>query len=79
MSGVLNRSLQRPGTGRKLDDDDSCVKVALNIRPLIDIELAAGCQEAIIVEPGHPQVDHRVLNSSARQGHAMKLQWSCCR
>jgi hypothetical protein len=54
-----------------MEDDDCCVKVAVNIRPLIDIELAAGCQEALYVPPGEPQV--RSFRHAAAPGHAAAL------
>jgi kinesin family protein 4/21/27 len=36
--------------------EDCCVKVALKIRPLVDIEQAQQCEECIHVTPGQPQV-----------------------
>ena len=32
------------------------VVVAINIRPLVDSELAEGCKECLLVTPGEPQV-----------------------
>ncbi|KAL8108665.1 hypothetical protein AgCh_024939 [Apium graveolens] len=33
-----------------------CVRVAVNIRPLVTNELATGCTDCIAVPPGEPQV-----------------------
>ena len=33
-----------------------CVRVAVNIRPLVTAELAVGCTDCITVPPGEPQV-----------------------
>lgn len=33
-----------------------CVRVAVNIRPLVTAELAVGCTDCISVPPGEPQV-----------------------
>ncbi|KAF5192769.1 Kinesin, partial [Thalictrum thalictroides] len=38
------------------DKDKDCVKVAVNIRPLITAELLVGCTDCITVIPGEPQV-----------------------
>lgn len=38
-------------------DDDACaVRVAVHIRPLVENELAKGCQEILDVTPNTPQV-----------------------
>lgn len=42
------------GAGAKKAEESVCV--AVNIRPLIDIELEQGCQECLSVTPGLPQV-----------------------
>ena len=48
----------RPGsTAGKKSEESVCV--AVNIRPLIDIELDQGCQECLYVTPGLGQVGAR--------------------
>ncbi|XP_068655953.1 kinesin-like protein KIN-4C [Aristolochia californica] len=37
-------------------DTSQCVKVAVNIRPLITTELLVGCTDCVTVTPGEPQV-----------------------
>lgn len=37
-------------------DSSQCVRVAVNIRPLITTELLNGCSDCITVIPGEPQV-----------------------
>ena len=37
-------------------DSSQCVRVAVNIRPLITSELMVGCTDCISVVPGEPQV-----------------------
>lgn len=44
--------------GRNAD----CVRVAVNIRPLITSELLLGCTDCISVVPGEPQVIFLFLN-----------------
>lgn len=44
--------------------------VAVNIRPLIDIELSEGCQECLYVTPGQPQVRDRPLARPPRHAAA---------
>lgn len=46
------------GNGGKIADSNStqCVRVAVNIRPLITSELLQGCTDCISVVPGEPQV-----------------------
>jgi len=39
------------------NDAPQCVRVAVNIRPLITSELMLGCTDCISVVPGEPQVD----------------------
>jgi hypothetical protein len=49
---------ERPSTGGgKRSEERVCV--AVNIRPLIDIELEQGCQECLFVAPGMNQVRRR--------------------
>ena len=40
----------------KTADPTQCVRVAVNIRPLITSELLIGCTDCISVVPGEPQV-----------------------
>lgn len=40
----------------KSSDSTQCVRVAVNIRPLITPELMVGCTDCITVVPGEPQV-----------------------
>lgn len=40
----------------KAVDSSQCVRVAVNIRPLITSELLLGCTDCISVVPGEPQV-----------------------
>jgi hypothetical protein len=52
----------RPSTaaaraGGSKDDDAVAVRVAVHIRPLVENELAKGCQEILDVTPNTPQVD----------------------
>lgn len=53
-------SESRPATAsassRKPDEDAVAVRVAVNIRPLVEQELAKGCQEILDVTPGTAQV-----------------------
>ena len=46
--------------GRQLvnfqQQEESCVLVAVNVRPLIDLELAEGCKPCLHITPGEPQV-----------------------
>ncbi|XP_010277504.1 PREDICTED: kinesin-like protein KIN-4C isoform X2 [Nelumbo nucifera] len=45
------------GSGASHEKDSSqCVRVAVNIRPLITTELLVGCTDCITVVPGEPQV-----------------------
>jgi kinesin family protein 4/21/27 len=37
------------------------VKVAVNIRPLITVELQDGCTDCVTVTPGEPQVTIRLM------------------
>lgn len=50
----------RPATAcsnsQKQDEDAVAVRVAVNIRPLVEQELAKGCQEILDVAPGAAQV-----------------------
>jgi hypothetical protein len=51
----------RPSTaaaraGGSKDDDAVAVRVAVHIRPLVENELAKGCQEILDVTPNTPQV-----------------------
>jgi hypothetical protein len=49
----------RPGTAcaaSRKEDDAVAVRVAVHIRPLVEQELAKGCQEILDVSPGQPQV-----------------------
>lgn len=41
-------------------DSSQCVRVAVNIRPLITSELLVGCTDCISVVPGEPQVSGMV-------------------
>lgn len=43
------------GNGRNAEATQ-CVRVAVNIRPLITTELLQGCTDCITVAPGEPQV-----------------------
>lgn len=43
-------------SSRKPDEDAVAVRVAVNIRPLVEQELAKGCQEILDVTPGIAQV-----------------------
>lgn len=43
-------------------DSSECVRVAVNIRPLITSELLVGCTDCISVVPGEPQVKFELLN-----------------
>lgn len=47
-----------------MEGSDDCVKVAVNIRPLITAELLNGSTDCVIVTPGEPQVKsrHRSFN-----------------
>jgi hypothetical protein len=40
-------------------ENSECVRVAVNIRPLITPELLNGCTDIITVVPGEPQVSYR--------------------
>lgn len=42
-------------------DSSQCVRVAVNIRPLITSELVLGCTDCISVVPGEPQVHAYLL------------------
>ncbi|KAK2430062.1 hypothetical protein P8452_43525 [Trifolium repens] len=44
------------GGGKNADLTTQCVRVAVNIRPLISTELLHGCTNCITVPPGEPQV-----------------------
>lgn len=46
----------RTGGNSKDADDAVAVRVAVHIRPLVENELAKGCQEILDVTPGAPQV-----------------------
>lgn len=37
-------------------DTSQCVRVAVNIRPLVTSELLIGCTDCVTVVPGEPQV-----------------------
>lgn len=41
-------------------ENSECVRVAVNIRPLITPELLNGCTDIITVVPGEPQVPYRL-------------------
>jgi len=41
-------------------DAPQCVRVAVNVRPLITSELMLGCTDCITVVPGEPQVEEVV-------------------
>nr|ABJ96382.1 hypothetical protein [Prunus persica] len=43
-------------------DSSECVRVAVNIRPLITSELLIGCTDCISVVPGEPQVTSFLSN-----------------
>lgn len=45
-------------------DKSECVRVAVNIRPLIEPELVVGCTDCITVVPGETQVLFSCLLSS---------------
>lgn len=47
--------------GGKNADSTQCVRVAVNIRPLITAELLHGCTNCITVPPGEPQVRFVIL------------------
>lgn len=47
--------------GKSSADSSQCVRVAVNIRPLITSELMVGCTDCITVVPGEPQVLVRFL------------------
>ncbi len=54
---AVGEATHRPAAGSPEPDDGSCaVQVAVHIRPLIDGEREAGCQESLFVTPGTPQV-----------------------
>ncbi|XP_059614251.1 chromosome-associated kinesin KIF4A [Phlebotomus argentipes] len=38
------------------DNSKDCVKVAVRVRPLVESELAKGCQKVIVKEPNEPQI-----------------------
>lgn len=40
----------------RASNQKECVKVAVNIRPLITSELLMGCTDCVTVVPGEPQV-----------------------
>lgn len=40
----------------EVKDSSQCVRVAVNIRPLVTPELLVGCTDCITVVPGEPQV-----------------------
>jgi kinesin family protein 4/21/27 len=44
-----------PAAAQEARQEDSVV-VAVNVRPLIDLELAEGCKPCLHVTPGEPQV-----------------------
>lgn len=46
----------RSGGASKGEDDAVAVRVAVHIRPLVENELAKGCQEILDVAPHAPQV-----------------------
>jgi len=48
--------------GGKNADSTQCVRVAVNIRPLITAELLHGCTNCITVPPGEPQVRFLILH-----------------
>jgi hypothetical protein len=56
-----NASDSQPG---EKTEEECCVRVALQIRPLIEIELADGCQEVLAV------------SGPAQVGHGQALEWS---
>lgn len=37
-------------------DASQCVRVAVNVRPLVTSELLVGCTDCVTVVPGEPQV-----------------------
>ncbi|XP_058747789.1 kinesin-like protein KIN-4C isoform X2 [Vicia villosa] len=48
--------MEHTETSAKNPDSTQCVRVAVNIRPLITAELLHGCTNCITVPPGEPQV-----------------------
>ena len=40
----------------EVKDTSQCVRVAVNVRPLVTHELVAGCTDCITAVPGEPQV-----------------------
>lgn len=50
--------MENNGDGKSSSTHDKeCVRVAVNIRPLITPELIIGCTDCITVFPGEPQVN----------------------
>jgi hypothetical protein len=45
-----------------LSSESCCVKVAVNVRPLIGDEVTQGCRECVSVSPVTPQVSFPILN-----------------
>ena len=54
LSGGVKRNMEN--LEAKTVDSSQCVRVAVNIRPLITSELLLGCTDCISVVPGEPQV-----------------------
>ncbi|KAL5705377.1 Kinesin-like protein KIN-4C [Ranunculus cassubicifolius] len=46
----------KSGSSSTATNDKECVKVAVNVRPLINAELLVGCTDCITIAPGEPQV-----------------------
>lgn len=62
--GVAHRPGAACAVARK-EEDAVAVRVAVHIRPLVEQELAKGCQEILDVSPGQPQVGPCTARSSS--------------
>lgn len=58
-------------------DAPQCVRVAVNIRPLITSELLLGCTDCISVVPGEPQVDMFSIESGCSVRVAFAVSCVC--
>ncbi len=60
------------------DDDAVAVRVAVHIRPLVENELAKGCQEILDVTPDTPQVSTQRAGGVVLGGDHVSVQVQLC-
>lgn len=57
----------------EVKDASQCVRVAVNIRPLVTPELLVGCTDCITVVPGEPQV-HKPRDYSYQYNSKLEME-----